>query len=478
MSWSGRNLNLRRPVGTRLLLSLTYVGIVLLATALLTGVANRTIAVASLSAERQEALTAVAGVSAAFADALGQTTADPARTAREQGLATHSRVLWLGADGTVRVDGAATPVLAGTSVTLPPALVGGEGARAAIYTADGKWTTWAVAPVTVGERSAGSILLVRDLSSVQTALAQLRARLWAVGAILALLLIPVGMLVARSLSAPLERLTAAVRRMETGELRQSVAASGSAETTALAGAFNDMATRVAALDEQRRAFVADAAHELRTPLATLTLLTDSLGPDAATEPEHLAAIRRQIARLGRLVDDLLTLARLDNPTLRIRREPLRVASLLDEADWTVGPLAAQRGIELRRDCGGSEWVYGDPDWLHHSLVNVIDNALRHASDGGWVAVSTSLGGTMVHITVEDSGPGVSPDVLPRLGTRFFRASAARERSSGGSGLGLSIVREVMRRSDGALSFSCESGHGLRVDLALPEAPPEADCPGL
>jgi signal transduction histidine kinase len=357
-------------------------------------------------------------------------------------------------------------------------LVGGDGARAAIYTADGRWTTWAVAPVTVGERTAGSILLVRDLSAVQTALAQLRARLWAVGALLALLLIPAGMLVARSLSEPLERLTAAVRRMETGELRQSVMTSGSAETTALGGAFNDMASRVAALDEQRRAFVADAAHELRTPLATLQLLADNLVPDADTEPEHLAAIRRQIARLGRLVDDLLTLARLDNPTLQIRREPLRVANLLDEADWTVGPLAARRGIELRRNCGGFEWVYGDPDWLHHSLVNVLDNALRHASDVGWVAVSTSVAGGMVHIRVEDSGPGVPSDVLPRLGTRFFRASAARDRTSGGSGLGLSIVREVMRLSGGTLSFSCEPGHGLCVDLVLPEAPPQPDFPGL
>lgn len=473
---------MRRPVGTRLLLSLTYVGVVLLATALLTGVANRTIAVASLSSERQEALTAVAGVSSAFADALGQTTADPARIAREQGLATNSRVLWLGTDGTVRVDGAEAPVLSGTAVTLPAALVDGEGARAAIYTADGRWTTWAVAPVTVGGRSAGNILLVRDLSSVQAALAQLRVRLWAVGALLALLLIPAGMLVARSLSAPLERLTAAVRRMETGELRQSVAASGSAETTALAGAFNDMTARVAALDEQRRAFVADAAHELRTPLAALQLLADNLVPDTDTEPEHLAAIRRQIARLGRLVDDLLTLARLDNPTLQMRREPLRVDNLLDEADWTVGPLAARRKIEIRRSSGGGEWVYGDPDWLHHSLVNVLDNALRHASDGGWVAVSISVAGAMVRIRIEDSGPGVPADVLPRLGTRFFRASAARDRSSGGSGLGLSIVREVMRLSGGMLSFSCEPGHGLCVDLALPEAPPEStpemDCPGL
>lgn len=457
---------LERFSSLRWRLSLSYAVMAVVVTALLTGLAVHTAATISITAQKESALSAIAGVSAGFSDALS-TTSDPALIARQQGLAAGGRVLWLGPDGRVQVDGWGNGSLSGRFLPLPPSLTNSAVQQVVICNTGDNWVAYAAAPLLINQHQAGRLLLVRDLSPLRQEIGQLQRRLWLLGGIFTCLLAVVGLFMANSLARPLEFLTGATRRMQAGDLHQSVPATGSREMVSLAVAFNDMAVRVSKLDEQRRAFVADAAHELRTPLASLQVLAEGM---------ELDAFVRQTERLGRLVDELLMLARLDNPELSIVWLPLRVSDVIQEAWWVIKPLAAARQVQLHTEEVNQQlWLQGDPDWLHQAFVNILNNAVRYAPRGGWVRLAVQCREGWLDIIIEDSGVGVPDEVLAQLGTRFYRPSSARERSTGGTGLGLAIVREIMRLHQGRLVFTSPPGQGLIVTMILPAGP--ADLPG-
>ncbi len=450
-------------------LGISFALLALVVTALLTGIAVYTITTISLFAQRENAVTAVSGAATAFSDAITLSTVDPAQSAHQLGLAAGGRILWLGPEGVVRVDGEGDTGLAGRHLELPENLTSQDLPAAQIYTAGNCWVAYAIAPLKISSQPAGSLLLIRDLEAVKWEFYELRKRLWGTGAILALAFTLLGFLVAGSLSRPLEAITRAAFDMQAGKLQQSVPVEGSLEIARLAEAFNDMAARVAELDEQRRAFIADAAHELRTPLAALKALAEGMEGDQ----EELKGFIRQIDRLTRLVNNLLTLARLDNPQLKINPVSIRVIDLLDEVLWTIKPIAVKKDINLifeNREI--QAWIIGDPDWLHRALVNVLDNAVRYTPKRGWVSITVQAEKDFTHIIIEDTGPGVPEETLSKLGTRFYRPSASRDRHTGGSGLGLSIAQEIIKLHEGYLSFNNVSGSGLCVKISLPQAPPE------
>ena len=442
-------------------LAFTYAALAVLVTGILTGLAARTAVDLSLAAERQRSLVAVDAATHLFTDTLTAPSGDPQSAATELGAAAGGRLLWIGSDGHVRIDGAGPTDLVGRTVRLPAQVAGAKAPTVALLTSGGAWTSYAAAPAAGGE-----VVLVRNLTPLRGELATLQLRLWALGALLAALAVGAGLLAAGSLAQPIEALTAAARRMASGDLRQEVAAGGRGEVATLTRTFNDMAAQVAALDEQRRAFVADAAHELRTPLASLHALAEGLLRDPA--PETAAGIARQTDRMGRLVDSLLTLARLDRPEAAVRRDVLRAEDLVREAAWVLEPVARDRRVRVdTAEVDGGARVVGDADLLHRALVNVLDNALRHSPEGGTVTVAATRAGTAVQLTIADEGPGVPADVLPHLGTRFYRADPARTRASGGSGLGLAITDRIVRLHGGSLVFASPPGSGLRVRLDLP-----------
>lgn len=391
----------RKFDGLRWKLGLCFALLALVVTALLTGTAVYTITTISLDAQRENALSAVSGAATAFSDAITLSTVDPAQSARQLGLAAGGRILWLGPDKVVRIDGEGDTGLAGSYLEPPIDLINQDSPAAQIYTADNRWVAYAVAPFDISGRPAGSLLLIRDLEAVKREFYELRRRLWTAGAFLTLSFTLLGLFAAGSLSRPLEAITRAACDMQAGRLQQSVPVEGSSEIARLTEAFNDMAARVAELDEQRRAFVADAAHELRTPLAALKALAEGMEGDQ----EELKRFIRQIDRLTRLVNNLLTLARLDNPRLKMNPVTMRVTDLLDEALWTVKPIAVKNDVDiLVKNREIQAWVLGDPDWLHRALINVLDNAARYTPKMGQVTMSVKAEKGFVHIIIEDTGP--------------------------------------------------------------------------
>jgi signal transduction histidine kinase len=247
--------------------------------------------------------------------------------------------------------------------------------------------------------------------------------------------------------------------------------------------FNDMAARLADAEAQRRRFLADITHELRTPLAVLQSgIEAQIDGIHARDEEHLASLLEEAQRLGRLVDDLHTLALADAGRIVLHREPVDPAGLVEEAVAAHAALAERKGVRLvtdlpeadaEADVEAEPRVDVDPTRIHQVLDNLLSNALRHTPAGGEVRVTLAPAepGPAVEITVVDTGPGFPADAVDQVFERFTRAADSR-----GSGLGLSIARDLVEAHGGTIrawnvSEAQDGRHGgAGVGFTLPATP--------
>lgn len=234
------------------------------------------------------------------------------------------------------------------------------------------------------------------------------------------------------------------------------------EVQRLARTLNGMLDRLEAGAQQQRAFVADAAHELRSPLAALrTELEVSLAhPDAAGHEQQSAAALNEVLRMSRLVDDLLLLARLDGST-RAHSVDVDLAEVARAVAPAAGP-DAHVALTL-----GFAPVYGDPDALARVVRNLVDNAARHTN--GVIEVRTHRANEMVELIVDDDGPGIPAGERERVFDRFARVDSPRSRDAGGTGLGLAIVRQIVTAHGGTVRAEQRPGGGARLVVRLPAA---------
>ncbi|MDQ2830810.1 MAG: HAMP domain-containing histidine kinase, partial [Chloroflexota bacterium] len=224
----------------------------------------------------------------------------------------------------------------------------------------------------------------------------------------------------------------------------------------------------AALRRQRD-FVADAAHELRTPLAIIRGASE-LGLAAGIGPDQEASLEQTLAQnahLTRLVEDLSTLARADSGAVDLARAPVDLSRLVTETVAGVSVLAEERGVRLTVEAEGVTPVVGDALRLRQALLILLDNALKYTPDGGAITVSVTRQGGQVRLRVQDSGPGLAPEDLPHLFERFYRADKAR--GSAGSGLGLSIGRWIAEAHGGRITAANAPERGALFTITLPLA---------
>jgi signal transduction histidine kinase len=285
--------------------------------------------------------------------------------------------------------------------------------------------------------------------------------------VLAALVLSLGtvQVVARGTIAPLRALDRAAGRLARGEHGVRVAVAGRDEVAQLGHAFNRMAAELEETDRIRRDLVADAAHELRTPLSALRAVLENAVD--GVEPADPAALLDQVRRLGELADRLLDLSRLEAGAAVLRRRTVPVGELVERADSAVAAAHEPRAAASppATDVPDGLEVHGDPERLVQVLTNLLENARRHAP-GAPVTVrarGTPEGG--VRIEVEDRGPGLDPADAERVFERFARAD--RSRSTAGSGLGLAIARSIVALHGGTIHAEPVVPHGCRVVLALP-----------
>ncbi len=230
-------------------------------------------------------------------------------------------------------------------------------------------------------------------------------------------------------------------------------------------------TEVHRLERVRRDFVANASHELKTPLTSIRGFAETLlegDPPDELRAKFLGAIRDNSLRLQRLVDDLLDLTRLESGRWEVEPHPVLLSSAAEEAWAAYADRADSRSISF--ECEGGVEVVADGQGLDQIFRNLLENALRHTGEGGTISVSASQGDAdLVQISVSDDGEGIPSRSLPRIFERFFRADSARAREVGGTGLGLSIVRHLVSAMGGTVEAESELGRGTTIRFTLPRA---------
>ena len=216
--------------------------------------------------------------------------------------------------------------------------------------------------------------------------------------------------------------------------------------------------------------MSDASHELKTPLAAIRLLTDSIlqtdNIDPETTREFVMDIGQEAERLSRITEDLLRLTRLDSGVL----EPptvVDVLPVLEQVMRMMSLIAQEKGVDLTYDAAEGCRVLATKDEIHQVIYNLVDNAVKYSAEGGFVQVSLGMEGNKVVLSVEDNGTGIPEADLPRIFERFYRVDKARSRAAGGTGLGLSIVRDTVKQRGGTVEAANRPDGGAVFTVRWP-----------
>lgn len=302
-------------------------------------------------------------------------------------------------------------------------------------------------------------------------LASVNTAMMVVALVAVILSIITGSLLFRHIVAPLQHLADASGRIAAGNLETRVNLTQTDEIGELAGRFNDMAAALLESRQREQRFIADAAHELRTPVAliqgTLEMMMEGIYP---ADIRHLEELHSEAQRLGRLVADMQDLSRADAGRMELSLALVQVGSLLDEAASLFRPIASKQSVLLLIEGSALLAVLSvDKDRMIRVLTNLFANALRHTAEGGKITVLANIRGDSsdVEICVQDEGEGIPPGDAQKVFDRFYRSDESRNRDSGGSGLGLSICREIVLAHKGRIWVDIEYRAGARLCLRIP-----------
>lgn len=398
------------------------------------------------------------------------------------------RVLLLDADGKVQAD--SFHEMLGMRLAYPEVasiLVQGKTADFGVHTLSGKppaggeallgslrgegWVSLSTAGVVHQSQVIGVLVLVSSVREMMQSLFLLQDNMLMLFVAVALAAILSGMLFSGILTRPMAELTRGIQRMGKGDFSARVPEKGSGEIRQLAEAFNSMSGKLETLDHSRNQFVSDASHELKTPLATMKIMLESLiyQPDMEEElrTEFLTDVNREIDRLSAIVSDLLTMVRVDERSMKLSRRRMSLAATVKEAAHRLKPLVEQKGQEMTLSMQDSGDMYADQTKLSQVVYNLMENAVKYTQEGGRISVSLEESGRDAILTVRDNGPGISKENLAHVFERFFRVDKARSRDTGGTGLGLSIAQQIVTLHSGAIRAESEEGKGSVFIVELP-----------
>lgn len=285
--------------------------------------------------------------------------------------------------------------------------------------------------------------------------------------------VAVSIFVTRRIVAPVHSMMRATTRIADGRYGERVPVTSDDELGQLATQFNRMAATLERVEQMRRDLVANVAHELRTPLASIAGYMEGLLDGVIpAEPETFHRLHREAARLQRLVDDLQELSRAEAGQISLRPRRITVQELVEVATGRLQPQFDDKGIDLTVVLpAGLPPVLADPDRIAQVLTNLLGNALQYTPSGGRVEVRARTDTPAVAIAVADTGIGIAAEHLPHVFDRFYRVDRSRARASGGTGIGLTVARHLVEAHGGSIKAeSAGPGHGSTFTVALPTAP--------
>ncbi|MDD6144288.1 MAG: HAMP domain-containing sensor histidine kinase [bacterium] len=334
-----------------------------------------------------------------------------------------------------------------------------------------EWVAYSAAALTHNDRTIGAVLYsapIQDLMQRVFALQDQMVLYFLIAAAAALI---IAMVFSRILTRPIVSLTRSIQRMGRGDFSVRVPERGSGELRRLSETFNTMSAKLEMLDQSRNQFVSNASHELKTPLATMKILLESIiyqpDMDSDMRTEFLNDINKEIDRLNMIIGDLLTLVSMDSKTMRLNRTTFSLAQLVTDTAHRLDLVLKQRNQELKLQLSDRCEMYADNAKLTQVVYNLMENASKYTQEGGVIRVRLIRSGRDAILTVTDNGPGIPKADQAHIFDRFYRVDKARSRETGGTGLGLSIVHQMVLMHGGTVSVDSEEGAGSTFTVELP-----------
>lgn len=331
--------------------------------------------------------------------------------------------------------------------------------------------SYCVAKMTGDDGAIGALVFISPVEELVASLNAVEKQMTTAFAVVAAAALLVALIFSRVLTKPILVLTSTLQKMGRGDLSVRVPVKGSGELREMAVSYNTMAEQLESLDKSRNQFVANASHELKTPLATMKILLESLiyQPDMPQElrTEFMQDMDHEIDRLSGIVTDLLTLTRMDANRMELHLEDTDISQLTEENIRLLQPMAEKRKQTLQGNIAPGIMASVDVSKMSQVFYNLIDNAVKYTPDGGNISVSLVREGKQAVWRVRDNGVGIPEEDLPHVFERFYRVDKARSRETGGTGLGLSIVKQITALHGGEVTVESTLGHGSVFTVTLP-----------
>ncbi len=383
-----------------------------------------------------------------------------------------SRILVTDAAGKVLYDTRETGGAVGKYVLyaeVVQALLGND-ASSCIYR-NGAFRSRASSPVLYQNQIIGAVYAYEYDTEQAALLEGMQGNLLRLSAFIGAVVLVLSLFLSMALGKKIGNLLTAIRQVREGAYSHRAQISGRDEIAQIGQEFNSLTDRLQTTENARRRFVSDASHELKTPLAAIRLLTDSIlqtdNIDPETTREFVADIGQEAERLSRITEDLLRLTRLDNSIL----DPpvtVDVLPVLEQVMRMMSLVAQEKGVDLTYEAADGCTVLATKDEIYQVIYNLTDNAVKYSAVGGTVQVSLMAEENQVVLSVTDNGAGIPEEDLPRIFERFYRVDKARSRAAGGTGLGLSIVSDTVKRRGGTVSAANRPQGGAVFTVCWPK----------
>ena len=326
-------------------------------------------------------------------------------------------------------------------------------------------------PVRNGDEIIGCVYLAQNIKSIDNTISTTRTSMVFFSVIIVLLIGMLSFGMSYIITSPFERFRVAVSEISKGNFSVRMKISGHNEIAVVCEAFNYMCEELDHLEEQRRKFVSDASHELKTPMAGIKLICDSIvnadNIDMETVKDFLNDMSLEVERLTRIIERLLALTRLNAGSDNLHFTETDINMMVSHIIKKLTPLADNKDIVIYGEYDIERGVVLDYDKIYEAVYNICDNAVKYTENGGFVHIKTEDKGDYVSIEIEDNGPGIPEEEKDRIFERFYRLDDSRARDTGGTGLGLAIAREAILMHGGKIEVESPEAGGSIFKISLP-----------
>jgi len=391
-------------------------------------------------------------------------------------LPGYDRIIVTDEYGTVVYDTSATDNLIGTKSTIKEISTAMSNKTVFNSKFDAKAFASCVAmPIATSSTTTGYLYLYEYDSEQAELVMSIQTRIRTISLTVCTAALIVAIVMTKLLTKRMRNLVSSIKIVEDGDYSHRFNVTGDDEVSELGSEFNNLTARLQTTEKQRRQFVSDASHELKTPLASIRLLSDSIvqteNMDNETMREFVSDIGNQADRLQRTTEKLLDLSKLDDG-VSVEAEPVDMKQVAQDALWLLAPLAKEKNVHLKTELEDGCVVMATSDDIYHIIFNLAENAIKYNVPDGSVTLKLYSDDTKVEFVVEDTGIGIPEEDRLNVFSRFYRVDKARSREAGGSGLGLSIVHDATTLYGGTITIGSNKPCGTRFTITFPKPTPE------